>query len=616
MAQQSSSSSRPRGPLRPRRATSQDWRDDGDDQLTQSHRSAGPAARSIDLARPGLDRTSARSIIAYPPARSPIRPLSRRSRNIIRNAAAQRSLSVASQRPISSRRRTAAMHRHRRSSLFDPESIRRWRRSPRASARSTSIRWRHAPLCRRSITAIAQLRRRPSTAAPSADLSGLESSCATSPHRSKACISRMSYRRDRRAAQGSCRDRPHAHRSDAAPRDRSAGERSAQARRAHRRQPQRRRRSGHHRAIWSAGLPMCARRCAALKPAESLAGFEEAIRNLSRKIDQMAASAGPDQSCSSSKPRSRPCAASSRMSPPTTQLIGLGRRSARACRRRSSVSPPCGDRIQLCTLGRASPTSPCCGAIERGFSELTSRLLELQRHSSRPQRQRERDPAVDDLERDLAAHAGFARSRASARSAIWSIACAHDRRRHSQKRATRPTAAARCRTARNRRNRRRSLGSCRRQVRSLAPRCRAADCVAPTPRHAAGRNRSRAAARHPCRCRIDPPPARDAPEPAPPAKCAADAPTHRSIPICRRIFRSSRAPAFRARVRPARRPNASPRRKPPSARPSRRAPTIRARPISSRPRAAPRRPRRPRPTAPDAPPQDRSPPRPNKPARA
>ena len=56
-----------------------------------------------------------------------------------------------------------------------------------------------------------------------------------------------------------------------------------------------------------------------LTPAESLVGFDDAVRGLSRKIDQMALQHDPGEICSSSKPRSPPCAALSRMSPPTTR---------------------------------------------------------------------------------------------------------------------------------------------------------------------------------------------------------------------------------------------------------------------------------------------------------
>ena len=77
-----------------------------------------------------------------------------------------------------------------------------------------------------------------------------------------------------------------------------------------------------------------------LKPAESLAGFEDAIRNLSFKIEQMGGVSHDPGFRAAARIRDHgACAASSRMSPRTSSSAPWPMKCA-ACRRKSNVSPP------------------------------------------------------------------------------------------------------------------------------------------------------------------------------------------------------------------------------------------------------------------------------------
>ena len=109
--------------------------------------------------------------------------------------------------------------------------------------------------------------------------------CSRSPARSRRCSApTASSNRSPRSAANSPKSARH-HRSDAAPGDRIDRERDPLAVAPHRREPPERRRrpgAGRHR---TRARPKSAKSLRSLTPAEQLAGYDEAIRNLGAKLD-------------------------------------------------------------------------------------------------------------------------------------------------------------------------------------------------------------------------------------------------------------------------------------------------------------------------------------------
>ena len=126
---------------------------------------------------------------------------------------------------------------------------------------------------------------RPRLARPARTSPRWNGTCSRSRARSRRCSVPTDRAVDRRVPQRTCRNPRRHHRGDAAPRDRIDRERNPLAVAPHRRHPPER----HRRARRSAGIERALSEIRevlrSLKPAEQLAGYDEAIRNLGAKLD-------------------------------------------------------------------------------------------------------------------------------------------------------------------------------------------------------------------------------------------------------------------------------------------------------------------------------------------